>query len=411
MLTTQIIDLKERIRAVDKLLKFTNIEEKNTKIKRNNQNQFYIQIAKNKYFIEAIGANDTLDGDMFKMKELAIAIKHMPMTKDEIDLQTKTFSSLFVKPIFRVQRECYNIARIVHIAIDYMFPNVIFLLAVSTTIIENANDINNIVLKSYYINTSRFKIISQQIFNVRDEVTQLTTGNKEDAIISYNMNHVLDKLIADIDKRNNSRNYVDQGIVLFTELAQTDVHNYFNESLGPIIPKSEFSIILQILISLYFINNVCNIVHMDSHSGNFLLSKTSVTDEKIRTIEYNFNGFKYSLDTLNVRIFICDFCNSLVLDKDDETFIQIMYTKYYRRILRSEPTKKYKRPQMNNAFFMLDVVRILMIYSKLIYQVNDILSKYLDDIIEYLIDFFETSPENMPNVLTIISRISKMIKN
>ena len=155
---------------------------------------------------------------------------------------------------------------------------------------------------------------------------------------------------------------------IITEKADGDFNNFFKEKYNDyeLIKNA----IEQIIMSIYFFNNLTGYYHNDCHFGNFLYFKI----KKGGYLKYEINGKKYNIKNLGYLWIIWDFdrsslnSSSKIKTKDIKRFIDMIYDNYY------DNYKKYisriKTEEMDTSLFDKKV------FLKLIENIKNIYNNY-----------------------------------
>jgi serine/threonine protein kinase len=347
--------------------------------------------------LRPIGKGDTLDGDVFYTTigspiNKKLVVKVVPITTLEENINLSKIPLMTAERIrellelnqgFRAIRELLSVS----IIVKTPGPNIVLTYAVFYVIDISEGSLHNTVLKSYFANKPLVMDMMSKIEQVSGLNRVLDLNNKDDIALAEIVSDCATRIAKAFEARQISSDYTGNGIVFIMEKADTDLRSLLKavDTLGDEIL---LSVIKQIVLSLLFVNTKIGI-HMDSHSGNFLISKHKKPKKPIY-FQYTHENNTFFVKDVGYSVYICDFCRSILFDYDSDDYISVSFEMYYTQIFQKEwpGNKNMTRDVYLKLLMLLDLGRILFIVSQSLMSSNaeTKVTKVVQDVVGRLFD-------------------------
>lgn len=323
-------------------------------------------------------------------KQKNLAIKFIPLTNEELvnkyDSKYKNWKELNV------------IERTHELLVNNVCPHFQYLYAHSLCGDTQIVDFDNENIKKHYRN----QFYLDEIMSNKDKMNDLVDNISEIKIFK-NIKMKLLNIFNDLDGKFNEfkshyiRNkYSNTSLIIYNELANYDLSTWFKKE------KFNQDIINSLLFQVYAALTALNtlqIVHMDLHMGNVLVTK--LNNDK-GYYYYKIHGTKYFVPNYGFQFKLWDYgrCVDLANDSKDTVFVNLMKnikrffssTDYKSKIKYINDNIKFKK--FKKILYSFDVYRVTtLIYNKIAHakgyddtkiMISEIIDNATDDLINKL---------------------------
>jgi len=372
--TTYIADLTKRLEKVSSIsaaislnkYRIVNVERKISLIIENKTNGIT-----HKSTLYQLGPGNTADGDVMftalksREKTLWIATKTFPLTKQELEY-FETVGNIGSKPKYVSWRELYASICVSMIARRQKFPNVVICMGYTMLADLSPEVINNDIIRQHMQISGAFRVLDTSLRDV-DRLYRTEGSRREQKNNEYIKQKIIQVEKA-FEKRFSYRQYTNQGLMIFYELAEENLHDFINANKARLRGADMISIIGQAIMSILFLYNKCDLIHMDSHIKNFLVSTFESASNVPRYWLYKVDDDKFYIPNRGFRVFICDFSRSLSVKADNPKVVS--------RKLKSYKKFIFEKRVKNTDALITDVYRFLSIVEE--YNILPELDKYVE---------------------------------